>query len=364
MRVLVVTPWFPSPAHRESGIFNLRDARLVARDHEVRVLHLLRPDWYDATESTARMDGLDVVRVPFSVAAPGTWYRTAAALRAALREAELLHTMAAPALLPFALRRVRIPWVHTEHFSTLVTPVSRPVAVALGMLSTLFRRPGEVVAVSAALARVIDAHRTRPASVIGNEVMLPIDAVPAGHDFEGRIRLIGVGGLLARKGPLEAVDALAALVERGVDAELVWAGDGELRTAMVERARASGVGERLTLLGAVSPDELSRELLRATMFLLPVETETFGVAIAEALTHGLPVVTSGTGGHEEFLEADRSRRVAERSGAALADAVQDLITDRGLPSRATIARQAAERFSESARADGYRRVYANAIAQG
>ncbi|MFV0433674.1 MAG: glycosyltransferase family 4 protein [Leucobacter sp.] len=408
MRVLVVTPWFPSAAHPVSGLFNQRDAQLIARDHDVRVLHLIRPDWYEAEDARAVVAGsggaagIAVARVPFSASDPRTWARAAAAIRTGLRgsgqggsgargsasggagqggsggrgsasggsgqigpeqrPADLLHTMAFPALLPFAARPVRVPWVHTEHFSTLVTPVSRPVAAALSVLGRLFRRPDEVVAVSAALAAVIDRYRgrKRPASVIGNAVMLPVGPVPDEHDFGGRLRLIGVGGIVARKGPVEAVDTLVELVRRGVDAELVWAGDGELREQMLERARLGGVVDRLALLGPVAPERLSRELLESDVFLLPVETETFGVAIAEALVHGLPVVTSGTGGHEEFLDRRSSRRVDERSGAVLADAVQALIADPELPSRRAIADAAASRFSEDARAEAYRRVYARA----
>lgn len=369
MRVLVVTPWFPSTAHPGSGLFNLRDARLLATEHDVRVLHLIRPDWYAPARTyqennAAAIEGIKVERMPFSAADPRTWQRARHAIRAGLAESDLIHTMAFPALLPFIGMRVRQPWVHTEHWSQLVTPTSRPVSVALSLLKRRFRRPTEVVAVSGSLAKVIDRYRARPATVIGNEVMAPVNELPEGHDLKGRITLLGVGGIVARKGVLEAIDTLVQLVDRGVDVELHWAGEGPLRDAMLKRAELGGVKDRLVLRGQLSPRELSDELLNADIFLLPVETETFGVAIAEALSHGLPVVTSGTGGHEEFLPQRASRLVSSREGSALADAVQELITDPQLWSRKEIATYSGRLFSEKARANAYRGVYSQAVAEG
>src|SRR5690606_14675967 len=109
-------------------------------------------------------EGLRVFRLPFAYSRP-------ASILAARREiqrlevgAELLHTMAMPALLPSALARTRnrIPWVHTEHYSALVSrAASLRSSLSLGAFKRLFRCPTETIAVSASLARVIDRYRRR-----------------------------------------------------------------------------------------------------------------------------------------------------------------------------------------------------------
>jgi glycosyltransferase involved in cell wall biosynthesis len=102
-------------------------------------------------------------------------------------------------------------------------------------------------------------------------------------------------------------------------------------------------------------------LLRAHLFVLPTQGETFGVAIAEALGHGLPVVTSGQGGHRAFLPPAASRAVDARSGPALAGAIAELAAD---PERWTpeqIAAYARETFSEERRRADYREVYDRAV---
>lgn len=361
-RVLAVTPWFPTPGADGVGIFNLRDVLLLSREHDVTVLHLCPPAQWSAPDDPRAE--YDVVRVPFSFTQPQTIPRAVRTLREHARAASLVHTMALPALIPGTLARVRLPWVHTEHYSGLVTPPrSFRSATVLKILTQLFRFPTETVAVSTALATVIDRHRRKPSTVIANEVMLPVDPVVDRPAPEGRVRLIGVGGLVARKGPVLAAHVAIELISRGCDVDLTLVGEGHLAGEVKEIFHAAGLADRVRLTGQLSPDALSRELLDSDLFLLPVETETFGVAIAEALTHGLPVVTTGTGGHVEFLPTAASRLVRDRAVGPIADAVQQLLADESRWSSTQIAAYGRARFSEATRAEGYRRVYARAIAR-
>lgn len=362
MRVLVVTPWFPSRQAPGSGLFNLRDVKLLAKDHEVMVLHLIRPDYLSDDETD--WDEFLTVRTPYSVQQPSTIASASRKIKAMIADAELVHSMAFSALPPMRLAKPGIPWVHTEHFSQLVTSPSSPLMkLTLSALKRLFKHPTETVAVSESLAVVIDQYRSTPSAVIGNEVMLPADPVPVRrHEavVAERIHMIGVGGVVERKGPIPAVQAMVELRRRGIDAELTWVGEGVLSGRMREVAEQAGCGGSLRITGHLDPEELSRELIDADLFLLPVETETFGVAIAEALAHGLPVVTSGAGGHEEFLPLEASRLVGTRSGQVLAAAVEDLMSDPSLWSRQQISEYAATRFSPKARSQAYREVYKSA----
>lgn len=362
MRVLVVTTWFPSRKFPGSGLFNLRDVELLARDHEVRVLHLIAPQLLSGEED--EYEGFSIRRVTFHLSCPATVPAAVRAIREELRSAELLHTMAQPTLIPTRMVGVRTPFVHTEHFSMLLTPPkSRLHAAATALLAPLFRRPTEVVAVSRALASVIDRHRKKPSTVIGNHVMLP-ENPPSGAAL-GRgqpIRMISVGGAVERKGPLQAVDTMIELRRRGIDASLTWVGVGPLTTEMQARAERAGAAEHFRAPGFQDPQRLSRMLLDSDLFLLPVETETFGVAIAEAVVHGLPVVVTGTGGHEEMLAPEASRLVSEREAGPLADAVESLLDDPARWSRARIAGDARARFSEDARRAAYLSVYRAAAA--
>ena len=369
MRVLVVTPWFPSASVPGSGIFNLRDAEMLGEDHDVRVLHLYDPANPDSDgDSEWVADGtVTVIRKGFSSARPSTW---PAAIRAIKREAaqvEILHTMAFPALLPVSMARVKVPWVHTEHWSGLVSPPESILArVGSVMLRSKLRNPDVVVAVGQPLSSAIDkvrAGHTRT-DVIGNSVRLANNGrlpEPPEARNGAPLKLIGVGNLVPGKGPIEAVDAIAELHSRGFAATLSWAGTGSLANQVRQHVDTLGLKESVTLLGFLPPEDLAQALLDSHIFMLPTEGETFGVAIAEALGHGLPVVGSGVGGHQFFLPEDASRLVAERNGIALADAVVSLAEDSARWSPGQIFRYARENFSEEARRDAYRDVYIRAI---
>lgn len=361
MRVLIATPWFPSPGHSGSGIFNLRDAQLLARCDEVRVLHLIRPDWVAEAESEAEVEGIPVTRVPFSAGDPRTWPAARRAIRDALRDAELLHTMAFPALLPFAGLRVRQPWVHTEHWSGVGDAATGAMGLAGRALRSRLGAPDEVVAVSEALAAAIAPRARRTPHVIGNAVPFPVDGrisrpVTAGAP----LRLVAVGGIAAHKGPLLAVETVAELVRRGVDVELRWIGEGAQRAEVEARVAALSLGARVRLLGQLERAELEEELLGANVFLLPTAGETFGVALAEALACGLPVVASGVGGHVAMLGGFEAARVVGRDARELADAMLAVLDGDDEDRRRATVDLARERFSEETRASAYAAVYAAA----
>lgn len=359
MRVLVVTPWFPSRMHTGSGVFNLRDAEMLASEHEVRVLHLIRPDWF--LEGEAADTDLSVRRVPFSATNPRTWRAARSAIRAEMKRADLLHTMAFPALLPFWGVRVQLPWVHSEHWSGLAKPVTGLKAPIKRLMFRRLRRPDEVVAVSASLARSIRQWCRAEPRVIENAVPMPQAGYYSDPVSEGRaVRLISVGGLTPHKGPRIAVDTLAELVRRGVDAELRWVGQGPERGAVEAAVADAGLQSRVHLLGQLERSDLEAELLASHVFLLPTAGETFGIALAEALACGLPVVASGSGGHTGLLEEFAATRLAERSASHLADAVQEMLDTDSEEQRSATAAQARERFSPVRRSEAYERTYAAA----
>ncbi|MFF2274902.1 glycosyltransferase family 4 protein [Agromyces sp. NPDC058126] len=358
MRVLVVTTWFPGPWAPESGIFNLRDVELLALDHEVTVVHLVPP----AQLAQARVDRLGriaVHRVPMSVRSPRSIRRARRYIAELALEHDLLHSMAISSLLPLGGTALKLPWVHTEHWSGFLAPETAPVGVrAMGaLLARRLKRPDVVVTVSEALASAVRLHRDGPTMVIPNHVMVP----PVGADLEreqtDHIRLIAVGGIIQRKGPILAVRVLAGLRARGYPATLSWIGEGPLRDDVMSTAARLGVADRIELRGSLSPEEVSRSLLGADVFLLPTEGETFGVSIAEALTHGLSVVVGSRGGQGEFVGPADGVLVAAQDQELYTDAVIAVVGSRTPATPAEIARRAQQRFAPAFRRTEYLRAY-------
>ncbi len=102
---------------------------------------------------------------------------------------------------------------------------------------------------------------------------------------------------------LDVVEVFARLV-RSVHARLIMVGDGPERPRAAERAEELGIADRVVFLGKhASVDELLR---CADLFLLPSESESFGLAALEAMACGAPVVSSNAGGLPEVVEEGQS----------------------------------------------------------
>ena len=88
-----------------------------------------------------------------------------------------------------------------------------------------------------------------------------------------------------------------SFISKELDVRLLLVGDGPERNAAEQLCKELGVEEKVTVLGKVkNPIE---PLLVSDLFLLPSETESFGLVALEAMAAGAPVISSNTGGLPE-----------------------------------------------------------------
>jgi glycosyltransferase involved in cell wall biosynthesis len=155
--------------------------------------------------------------------------------------------------------------------------------------------------------------------------------------------VVSVRRLVPRMGLSDLVEA----VGRTPHAHLAVAGDGPERPALERRVTEAGLGGRIHLLGRVTEDQLPELYRAADVFALPTRAlEGFGMATAEALAAGLPVVATRVGANEEVLgDVHGARLVPPEDPAALAAALSELLDDETGRRRAA---QAARRHAEQA----------------
>jgi glycosyltransferase involved in cell wall biosynthesis len=172
----------------------------------------------------------------------------------------------------------------------------------------------------------IPAHRVHVARPGVDRVDAPARPVP-GH-------LICVGVLSRHKGQDLLVEALADLAER--DWHCVLAGPLDRDPGFVEQLQTRitrlGYGHRVRLSGVVTGAALSHAYTTADLLVAPSRSETYGMAVTEALAHGLPVIAAAVGGLPEALgsTADGTRPgqlVPPGDPAALAAALGDWLGD-------------------------------------
>ncbi|MGE3692037.1 MAG: glycosyltransferase [Novosphingobium sp.] len=143
--------------------------------------------------------------------------------------------------------------------------------------------------------------------------------------------LATVGALIARKGQVFAIEALAQVP----GARLAMAGTGPDEAALRARAQELGLADRVLFLGAVPHDDIPLLLNAADLFVLPTASEGLANAWVEALACGTPVVTTDIPGASELITAPAHGRLVARDAGAIADAVRDLLA--APPSRDAVA---------------------------
>jgi len=94
----------------------------------------------------------------------------------------------------------------------------------------------------------------------------------------------------------DVVDVFYRISEK-INAKLVMIGDGPEREKAEQQARQLGILEKLTFLGKTN--EVEEVLSLSDLFLLPSETESFGLAALEAMAAGVPVISTNAGGLPE-----------------------------------------------------------------
>ncbi len=164
------------------------------------------------------------------------------------------------------------------------------------------------------LITVNSSYTKRVAEDIGLEV--PIEIVPFGNPHadatmypfkkKNKKTILFVGRLIEVKGIDVLLRAFKIIKKMHPDVELRIVGDGPLKEEIVTLSDELGIP--VTLTGYKTGEELKREYLNASVFVLPSkrdkigQTETLGVVTIEALSYGLPVVASNLGGIPDVIK--------------------------------------------------------------
>ena len=193
-----------------------------------------------------------------------------------------------------------------------------------------------VVVTSHATARIVASDYGVPADRI--TVALPgNDPVPPARANRGLgvPHLLSVGAVVPRKGFDVLVGALAALV--GHPWRLTIAGDLTRDATAAARLHSEiarhGLASRITVLGAVSAEQLAELYDTADLFVLASYFEGYGMAYSEALAHGLPVIGTKAGAIPETVPREAGLLVTPGDAAALAEALRRVLTDSVLRQR-------------------------------
>ena len=253
------------------------------------------------------LDSFDVVHAHLSVVAPFTSPVAAAAAR-------------------------RVPTVVTVH--SLWDGLG-PLPGAAAALAGLRNAPVTWTAVSRVAARQLAAQLpvNRHVRVLPNAVDVPPrEATPVRGPGEP-VRVVSTMRIARRKRPL-ALLRMFETVRRSVDVpvHLTVVGDGPLRPRLERRIDRIGLRPLVTVTGRLDPGDVVRVLAGADVYVAPAVRESFGLAVLEARSVGLPIVGHAASGVTEFVR-DGAEGLLGDSDPDLTVRLRDLVADGGLRRR-------------------------------
>jgi len=228
----------------------------------------------------------------------------------------------------------------------LLALVHHPLALEWGLSVTQADalRSSERAALAAAQGLVVTSAAT--AKLVASDYGVPAERItvarpgsdpapPAQGSQDGVVRLLSVGAVVPRKGFDVLIPALAMLTD--LPWRLAIAGDRTRDREAAARLDADiaryALGDRIFALGAVSPQRLAALYAEADMFVLASRFEGYGMAYAEAIAHGLPVIGSNAAAIPDTVPADAGLLVTSGDIPALTAALRRVVGDADLRRR-------------------------------
>ncbi len=142
--------------------------------------------------------------------------------------------------------------------------------------------------------------------------------------------VVFLGRLSERKGVPELLSALASPAMAGLRWRAVIAGDGPV-AAYREQAVGLGLSGRVEMPGWLDTEQTRTLCQNADILVLPSHAEGMAMAVIEGLAHGLSVVATRVGAHEEAIaDGENGLFVPVSDPTALAGTLARLVCDPGL----------------------------------
>jgi glycosyltransferase involved in cell wall biosynthesis len=141
--------------------------------------------------------------------------------------------------------------------------------------------------------------------------------------------LLAVGSVIPRKGFDILVDALSGLADHDWHLRIAGSLDAapETTAALLAQIADRGLSGSIDCLGSLGRAELDALYHRSDIFVSASHYEGYGMALAEALARGLPIITTTGGAAGETAPREASLQVPPGDTAALRDALRRLLTE-------------------------------------
>lgn len=379
MKLLVLPSWYPTELKPLKGVFFKEQTESLHRaGHSVSVLFVHQYRLKDGLRLKKFLFGLQIkndngvptftFHVPLIPFSPRLNARLRQVIGVWLFEKFLLRSDHKPVLLVVhsyrsgniatCLRKKHgINYVLTEHSSSIFRNKINNIDNAIIFES--YANASSLISVSGSLQKLIKEKYGFSSSVVPNFIPNIFFEMESQKKENGIFRFLSIGFLKELKNLEMLIEAFASAFPNGDDATLTIVGEGDERNKLEAAISRNELEGKVFLPGALSREEVLRELKSSNAFVLSSKYETFGVVVVEALAAGLPVVSTRCGGPESIIENDSLGILCDIDAASLADALKTC--RRKSFDRIRINEFARSRYSENAVVANLNAIYESSL---
>ncbi len=219
-------------------------------------------------------------------------------------------------------RKYNIPLVGIEHWSILTQDTIPPYYDYMGKIA--YENLDCSLAVSKFLAFHVNRHYNICPKVIYNMLGPEFLAPQIKKANNKKYFFIGIGSLINAKRFDVAIKAFAYSGLKEKNCSMVIVGDGPEKENLQQLIKKMKLDNHVNLVGRKNKSEVVGCLSDSKVLILSSKSETFSVVCIEALSQGLPVISTKCGGPEELINEDNGILVAPDNIEAMSLAMRTM----------------------------------------
>ncbi len=200
-----------------------------------------------------------------------------------------------------AAKKYKIPFVITEH-STIYQRKRIRQRYIPDILRTV-NSSSQIITVSNSLANQLSPYMNgKSIKVIPNVVDTDFFTLPSIKRKNKPFYFLTVAFLMKKKAIDNLILAFTKIFKGREDIILEIGGDGDDRARLEYLVNQNKMNKQIKFLGILSRKQVRNAIWKANIFVLPSNVETFGIVLIEAMSTGIPVIATISGGPEEFVK--------------------------------------------------------------
>ena len=347
-KIFILSPSYPTSSDSVQSIFVQDQARALSRDYFACVAVPEMRGWRSLDSSLFRSTAWDeydgdihifrdckFARLPFS--SRGTASALFRSADSSFKRFRLLfglpQLIAAHFTLPSGYvgallsKKYNVPLVIHEHASRFSDFLQN--SSSRKWVRYAFQQASEIISVSPFSASVLQEHFSKgPIKVLGNIVDTNIFTSDHAKVSDGKTTFVSIGRLASQKGVAFLLQAMSLLHKQSCNSFFVHIiGDGPLRDSLQKLAADLHISHLCKFHGALNRPAITPLLQKAAAVIQASLHESFCITLAEALSSGVPVISTRSGGPECFVNSSNGVLVDKSDPVALASAMS-LFIDR------------------------------------